>query len=232
MRSISELKDQALATLSGKWASYVAMTLIYMAITSILSYLLQFTGPSTKDLATGMAIPTTAMLPFLGATLIVVLAVLPMQWSYQVMFLDSGRIGREPEAKQLFIGYKDYLRIVLTHILMYIFIILWSLLLVIPGIIKTLSYSMTGYVLRDNPELSGNAAIERSMQLMKGHKLDLFVLYLSFIGWAILALFTCGIGFLWLAPYMQMTMAKFYESTLEDERIANEAQNRLNNNRW
>lgn len=81
----------------------------------------------------------------------------------------------------------------------------------IPGIIKHYSYAMTDYILKDESELCNNAAIERSMAMMEGNKMKLFLLDLSFIGWAILCLFTFGIGFFVLQPYMQVSHAAFYE---------------------
>ena len=70
---------------------------------------------------------------------------------------------------------------------------------------------MTQFILADKPELTANEAIELSMKMMDGHKLDLFILSLSFIGWSILAIFTLCIGYLWLVPYIYTTMAAFYE---------------------
>ena len=94
---------------------------------------------------------------------------------------------------------------------MYLFTFLWTLLFIIPGIIKAFSYAMSPYILEENPELSANEAIDRSRAMMKGHKFDLFWLYLSFIGWGFLCIFTLGIGLLWLMPYMQTAEAAFYE---------------------
>ena len=109
------------------------------------------------------------------------------------------------------ITFKNYLHKVWGYLLMYIFIILWSFLFIIPGIVKAFSYAMTPYILEENPELSANDAIDRSRAMMKGHKFDLFYLYLSFIGWGILCLLTLGIGFLWLTPNMSTATAAFYE---------------------
>jgi uncharacterized membrane protein len=95
--------------------------------------------------------------------------------------------------------------------LMELFICLWTCLLIIPGIIKGLAYSMTPFILEEKPELSAYDAIKYSEKLMKGHKTELFLLYLSFIGWAILCVFTFGIGYLWLAPYIYVTLCEFYE---------------------
>lgn len=94
--------------------------------------------------------------------------------------------------------------------------LLWSLLLIIPGIVKACSYAMTPYILYDNPKLQGNAAIELSMRMMRGHKMKLCVLYLSFIGWFLLCILTLGIGFLWLKPYVQASKAAFYEDVKEE----------------
>lgn len=109
-------------------------------------------------------------------------------------------------------GFKDnVIDLIITHILRAIFIFLWSLLLVIPGIIKSFSYSMTFYILADNPDLRPQEAIQRSRDMMRGHKWRLFELYLSFIGWYILALLTFGIGMFFLEPYIQQSVANFYE---------------------
>ena len=75
---------------------------------------------------------------------------------------------------------------------------------------------MTPYILEDNPELGAVDAIHRSRMMMRGHKFDLFWLYLSFIGWFLLSLLTLGIGFLWLVPYMETAQAAFYEEVKAD----------------
>lgn len=100
---------------------------------------------------------------------------------------------------------------IITYLLMTIYIILWTLLFIIPGIIKALSYSMTFFILADNPDLKPKEAIEESMRLMDGNKWRLFKLYFSFIGWFILAALTAGVGYLFLQPYVQLSIANFYE---------------------
>ena len=93
---------------------------------------------------------------------------------------------------------------------MYVYLTLWTLL-IIPGIIKSFSYSMTYFILNDHPEYTANQAITESRHMMNGHKMDYFLLCLSFLGWFILSILTVGIGFLWLAPYFYATSAAFYE---------------------
>lgn len=97
-----------------------------------------------------------------------------------------------------------------AQILQGIYILLWFLLLVIPGIIASFSYAMTEYILAEHPELSASEAISRSKQMMEGNKWRLFCLQFSFIGWNILCAFTLGIGNLWLTPYKQAATAAFY----------------------
>lgn len=101
-----------------------------------------------------------------------------------------------------------------------IYIFLWTLLLIIPGIVATYSYAMTPYILLEHPELSANEAIKQSKQLMSGNKWRLFCLEFSFIGWYILSVLTLGIGFLWLNPYIEASKAAFYRDlvgTISDE---------------
>lgn len=89
-------------------------------------------------------------------------------------------------------------------------VLLWSLLLIIPGIIASYSYAMTPYILAENPECGVIDSIDRSKEMMKGNKMRLFILNLSFIGWIILGALTCGLGMLAVSPYMQAATAAFY----------------------
>ncbi|WP_052343820.1 DUF975 family protein [Bacillus massiliigorillae] len=107
----------------------------------------------------------------------------PLSVGYSWFYLELKR-GTNPNLEKLFSGFKDnYVRNLLSSVLVTIFTFLWSLLLIIPGIIKGLSYSMTFYILRDNPQMSALEAITESRRLMDGKKKNLFFLCLSFIGW-------------------------------------------------
>ncbi len=197
MDSITNYKNRALSALENKWGNFVAITFVYgfiIGITQILS--------GDKD--------SPAILHLIGLVLFIL--ALPLTWGYQTLFLGAVR-GGEATAKDMFEGYNKELfsRVLTTTLLYYVYVFLWSLLLLIPGCIKSYSYAMTPYILKDNPEMKNNAAIEESMRMMDGHKLELFLLDLSFIGWAILSILTCCIGFLWLVPYMNMARVNFYE---------------------
>lgn len=93
-----------------------------------------------------------------------------------------------------------------------LYTLLWSLLLIFPGIYAALGYAMTPYLLAEHPELTAREAIQRSKALMEGHRWDLFLLNLSFIGWAILCALTMGFGSIFLNPYIEAAHAAFYRS--------------------
>ena len=94
---------------------------------------------------------------------------------------------------------------------MLLYVLLWTLLLIIPGIIAALGYSMTYYILADDPLLKPQDALKKSKTMMNGHKTKLFYLCLRFFLLALLCILTLGIGFFWLIPYVHVTMAKFYD---------------------
>jgi len=152
--------------------------------------------------------------------LLLFFVILPLSVGFANAFLRLLVQGDNALSENMYkIATKNYWHKVWGMFLMVIFIFLWSLLLVIPGIIKCFSYAMTPYILEEHPELTANEAIDHSRAMMKGHKFDLFWLLLSFIGWLILCMFTFGIGYLWLTPYMQTSVAAFYEDVKADYEI-------------
>lgn len=188
LKQNSELRAQAREALRGKWPMAAVAALIYSAIAGGLS-----------------------SIPFIG-WIGSLLVGLPVAYGFAVLMLGVFRGAEEVDLGVLFAGFQEYSRILSTKLLQAVYTFLWSLLLLIPGIIKYYSYGMTDYILKDEPELCNNAAIERSMaMMMEGNKMKLFLLDLSFIGWAILCLFTFGLGFFVLQPYMQVARAAFYE---------------------
>lgn len=112
----------------------------------------------------------------------------------------------------LFDGFKDYGRVWLTFFLTGLFEFLWSLLFVIPGIVKAIAYSFAPYIIAENPGISARDAIKRSKEITQGHKGELFVLYLSFIWWILLTSITCGIAGIYVFPYMNQTYVNAYHS--------------------
>ena len=112
--------------------------------------------------------------------------------------------------ENLFAYFSYWKTTVVARVLRGIYVLLWSLLFIIPGIMASLSYAMTEYILAENPEMSASEAITLSKQMMDGNKWRLFCLDFSFIGWDILCSLTLGIGYLWLTPYKQTARAAFY----------------------
>jgi len=119
---------------------------------------------------------------------------------------DCGKFGN------LTLAFKKgkYKGTIKTLFLKDLYLWLWSLLFIIPGIIKSYSYFMVPYIVADQPELESSRVFEISKQTMKGNKWKLFVLQLSFILWELACVCTCGIGFLFLAPYKEATYAELY----------------------
>jgi uncharacterized membrane protein len=120
----------------------------------------------------------------------------------------------------LFEGFKkSFLNAFVAELLSKIFIFLWSLLFIIPGIIKFFSYKMVPYIIAENPEIDAIQAITLSREMMNGHKMRLFSLYLSFIGWVLLSILTFGIGLILLLPYVKLSVANFYRDLKPKQKI-------------
>ncbi len=126
--------------------------------------------------------------------------------------LDLWRTDTKGDHFEILInGFKENLaNNIVAFILRTVFVFLWTLLLIIPGIIKSLAYSQTFYILADHPELSATEAIDKSQELMRGHKGRLFWLNLSFIGWYLLGALALGVGTIFVIPYHQTALANFY----------------------
>lgn len=213
MKTISQLKREASASLDGRWGKYAGVSLAYTLIAIAIAAIIIMVATIADGGVFDEHSPMYNTLQIVSEILIV-----PLGWGYYMILLRNLR-GQHDTANtaNMFDGYKDFTRITFTMLLMGLYTFLWALLLIIPGIIKYYSYSMTYYVLHDNPELKYNGAIERSMELMKGNKMKLFLLDLSFTGWFILGLLTACIGLLWVCPYWLSTRAAFYCNLLEEE---------------
>jgi uncharacterized membrane protein len=133
----------------------------------------------------------------------------PILLSFCFIFLGLTD-GKKPKFSDMFSGFAFYLKSVGLLLLQSLFVFLWTLLFIIPGVIKSISYSQAFYILADNPNMRITEALNKSKQIMDGHKWEFTVLMLSFIGWGCLVLITCGIASLWVGPYLQATSANYY----------------------
>lgn len=127
--------------------------------------------------------------------------------------------GKQAKTEQLFNGFNNFVTALVAYLLSIIFVCLWSLLLIIPGIIAALSYSMTFFILFDHPSMSAMDALKKSKELMDGHKMKLFDLWVNFFLLSLVCILTLGIGFLWLFPFIHVCMAKFYDDIKVSENI-------------
>lgn len=203
MKSNQYYKNEALSALRGNWANALVATIIFIALALFFS---------SND-AINSYYQRVVINPFIGYSLsfVSLFVLLPLAVGYS----NSMRVLLETGDNRLTnnsfsLGFGNWLHVVWGMVLSTIYIFLWTLLLIIPGIIKSYSYALTPYILVEHPEMSANEAIEESMRLMDGHKFDLFYLQLSFIGWAILSILSLGLGFFWLIPYQMTAQAAFY----------------------
>ena len=179
-----EIRHAARYALRGNWTQAVLATLVYTLICS-----------------------AAGSIPLVG-----LLVVCPLEFGFMLCFL---RLVRGEDSSEMvgdqFDVFNKYGRYLGGSLLVTLYTLLWMLLFIIPGIVKGYAYAMTPYVMNDRPDLDADDCIHESRMMMKGYKWKLFCMDLSFIGWAILCIFTLGIGLLWLQPYIEASHAKFYE---------------------
>ena len=179
--SISQIKAEAKASLSGNWGNAIAIWLIAVLLSGVLSG------------------------TFVGALFVGLIT-----YGLCAAFLSLMRT-QTMKVETLFDCTKNFGTVLVASILQVVYLFLWTLLFWIPGIVKSYSYAMTNYILIDNPNMNANDAITESRKMMNGHKAELFILDLSYIGWYILSAFTFGILLLYIEPYRAAARARFYE---------------------
>lgn len=180
------LMKMARESLRGKWGISIGASVIFLIITLV-----------------AQSIPRVGFLAY-------IIIAGPMTLGFVMFFLSISRNQGE-KLEQLFKGFERFETSLKAFLLSSLFIFLWSLLLIIPGIIASLSYSMTFYIIADNSSIGAMDAIRKSKEIMMGNKWKLICLNFRFLGWALLSVLTLGIGYLWLVPYIQASTAKFYD---------------------
>ena len=176
--------------LKGKWGSALLVAFIYMLIAII-----------------------PGSIPKIGWIVNLIIGG-PIAFGLSYYFLSFTR-EKNPVLEDLFKGFSIFVKTFISYLLIMIFTLLWTLLLIVPGIIAAISYSMTFFILVDNNEMSGQDAIRKSKELMMGNKYRYFCLGCRFIGWFCLGILSLGIGFLWIVPYFMSSNAGFYESLIQ-----------------
>lgn len=206
MKTNQELKNSALQALSGHWKPSVLATLLFFVIVI------------ASDICENQFGQEAEVFAGLFGLAYCFFIVGPLCIGYCNAFKRLLNEHQDGVIENMFsIAFNRYMHNVALYALMTLKIFLWTLLLIVPGIIKSLSYSMAPFIAIEHPEYSVSEAINASIAMMKGHKMRLFLLELSFIGWMILGLLTLGIGYLWLMPYMYTTVAAFYNDIKPQE---------------
>jgi uncharacterized membrane protein len=180
------LMRMARESLKGKWGLAIGGYLIFLLISSVLGFI-----------------------PVIGSIGGLIIAG-PLMLGLAIFSLSISR-NQEAKVTQIFEGFNQFERSLVAYLLMMLFTFLWSLLFIIPGIIAGISYSMIFFIIAEDSSISARDALKKSKKMMYGYKWKYFRLQLRFLGLGILCIFTLGIGFLWLVPYMQISMAKFYD---------------------
>lgn len=194
MKTNQEYKNAALAALKGNWGPAVLLTLAMLGISAVSSITGNSSGASMFQIAVSICVA------------------MPLTVGSYSAFRSLFHGQTENFVQNAFrVGFNNWVHNVGGMLLTTVYVCLWTICLIVPGIIKGISYAMTPFILVEKPELSANEAIELSMKMMDGHKMEFFLLWLSFIGWCVLGLLTLCIGYLWLVPYIYTTTVAFYE---------------------
>lgn len=214
----SEIRRKAREHLQSNWALSIGVAAVACLLGGLLigtSFLpnIQFSPsrefsllfPFTWQVTDTIRITIKSGLPSLAAFLIG--GVLQLGYA---RFLLKQHDGKALDFSDLFSQFDRFGTGFAQNFLRTLYTFLWSLLLIVPGIIAALSYAMTPFILEEHPELTASEAIARSKALMDGHKMDLFILTLTFLGWDILCALTANIGHLFLNPYKNAAYAVFY----------------------
>ncbi|MFD0896829.1 DUF975 family protein [Loigolactobacillus binensis] len=205
----AELKAEAKNLLRGHWGTAIVLNLLPNLLMIILWSVIVFTGMIRDNVS------TLAWLFQMLSQVVITLATVGVSLTYIRWLRDPQRKIDPVRAPFFTFDNGWFIPLLVLAIGIYVFTTLWSMLFLIPGIIKSFSYSQT-YLIYQDDRLAGReqasilTAITRSRALMYGHKMDYFILMLSFLGWDLLGVVTLGIGFLWIAPYQSATYAAFY----------------------
>lgn len=201
------LKEKAKASLKGKYGEAIKLMAVSFLISFVVGLALGLIGSMV-----GLSEETIDLISNILEMFITAL----FTFGTLSFYLKISR-NEEVTYKELFSKVNMFWPYLAISLLTGLFTFFWTLLFIIPGIIAAMSYSLVYFIKLDNPELGAMEIIKKSKEMMKGHKWEFFVLELSFIGWIFLGVFTIGILYLWLVPYMEVTFANFYNSLKENK---------------
>lgn len=213
------LKANAKKSLKGKYWPAILVTIVLGVLIGLPASLASLTSPQAI-IENGVVVETSSMNPYQVVALIIAIIFFSLFTLGGFSFFLKIARNRKTEWTEVFSQTSRAVACFLSALLMGIFTFLWSLLLIIPGIIASYRYRQTQFILVDDPKIGPLEAITKSKEMMKGHKMDLFVMDLSFLGWNILAVLTFGLLYFWLAPYMAVSYANFYDALKKEKKQA------------
>lgn len=213
----SDYRAKAREILSGKWGMAILITLvagILGGLATNASGSIQFENDvgdlkNLPDIIRTYLIVAASIGGVLGIIQFAIGGTVQLGYCKYLLKLHDGGDG---EVKDLFSEFNRFGDGFILRLLTGLYVFLWSLLFVIPGIVAAYKYAMAPFIMAENPGMTANEAITASKEMMDGHKFELFCLELSFLGWSILTVFTLGIGSLWLNPYINMAFTAFYRN--------------------
>lgn len=209
-------KSFAKTQLSGRWKIPILMTLLIFIVSAIFSVPDVIQMLRSNALEAAGEVNTAASSTSLVTSIVSMIASAILEVASICVYIKMSR-SPEPVTFSDFIeGFNNWARATLGVLWQCLWTFLWMLLLIIPGIIKSIAYSQMFYIIAEYKEVSVTKAMRISIEITKGHKWDLFVLSLSFLGWAILSAFTLGILNFWLFPYMNMTYVNAYHALMKE----------------
>lgn len=207
----SDYRRQGKESLEGDWGLAAWIMVQFFIINFIVNGLANLMG-------TGNLFTTGNVTVDILHGIMSILILMPLTVGLYIAFLNNARENQlKNKSLYAFFANGRYWRTVGLTLVESIFIGLWFLLFIIPGIIKSFSYSQTYYIWKDNPNISILDCITASRRAMKGNKWALFCVYLSFMGWYLLGIISFGIGFIWITPYVTSTSVAFYEDRIKPQ---------------
>lgn len=219
MWTIKELKALGKQAFKNNyWVSVVAALILGIAIAGVTTYLSVNTGQDFSEASSNssMTFSIVAVTSSIVTLLLNTFVFRPLEIGGRHFFLNNS--DGCANIYDFLDGFRfNYLNNVLTMFLRDLFVALWTMLFIIPGIVKMYAYSLVPYILAENPEIGAMDAIKLSNEMMKGHKMNAFLLDLSFIGWILLTILTFGlVGVFFANPYMYATDAELYKAIKAD----------------
>lgn len=212
----SDFKRIALEKLRNNWVNAIIVGIIFALLTNGLNLTVDSKHIIKDGISWIWSSDKDVRINY-GSMLLDLILGGPMGLGIVTYFLNLFRTDNS-KIEDVFSGFSSFKKTFVLNLLINIFTALWSLLLVVPGIIAAIKYSMSFYIMHDNLELSAAEALDESKRMMDGEKMRLFKLWLSFLGWFILGIISLGIGFIWITPYYQAAVTAFYE----DLKVKNE----------